>query len=46
VGIAGGKGKGVIFREGVKISVVDEEEMVEALMNEVENFVKSKLIES
>jgi (E)-4-hydroxy-3-methylbut-2-enyl-diphosphate synthase len=42
VGIAGGKGKGVIFREGIKVSVVSEEEMVEALMDEVEKFIKNR----
>jgi len=36
VGIACGKGKGVIFRKGKKVGVVEEKDFVPALMKEVE----------
>ena len=36
VGIACGKGKGVIFRKGKKVGVVEEKDFVHALMREVE----------
>ncbi len=36
VGIACGKGKGVIFRRGEKVAVVEEKDFLEALMREVE----------
>jgi len=37
VGIAAGAGRAIIFRKGVKVKVVDEEDMLTALMEEVEN---------
>ncbi|MFP6635899.1 MAG: flavodoxin-dependent (E)-4-hydroxy-3-methylbut-2-enyl-diphosphate synthase, partial [Dehalococcoidia bacterium] len=37
VGIAAGAGRAVIFRKGVKVKVVAEEDMLTALMEEVEN---------
>ncbi len=36
IGIAGGKGKGVLFRKGKKIRVVEEKDFLMALMREVE----------
>jgi (E)-4-hydroxy-3-methylbut-2-enyl-diphosphate synthase len=38
VGIACGKGKGVIFRKGEKVRTVEEPDFLEALMAEVERF--------
>jgi (E)-4-hydroxy-3-methylbut-2-enyl-diphosphate synthase len=38
VGIACGKGKGVIFKKGEKIGVVEEKDFLTALMREVERF--------
>jgi (E)-4-hydroxy-3-methylbut-2-enyl-diphosphate synthase len=38
VGIACGKGKGVIFRRGEKVAVVEENDFLDALMREIENF--------
>jgi (E)-4-hydroxy-3-methylbut-2-enyl-diphosphate synthase len=38
LGIAAGSGKGVIFKRGVPIRNVKEEEMVQALLEEVERF--------
>ena len=35
IGIAGGNGRAVIFRKGVKAKIVPESEMLEALMAEV-----------
>jgi len=35
VGIACGKGRGVIFRKGEKVRTVDESDFIEALMAEV-----------
>ena len=40
VGLAVGKGKGVIFREGKIVRRAREEEIVEALMEEVERFIQ------
>ena len=37
VGIAAGAGRAIIFRKGVKVKVVAEEDMLTALMEEVEN---------
>jgi (E)-4-hydroxy-3-methylbut-2-enyl-diphosphate synthase len=41
VGIACGKGKGVIFRKGKKLAVVEEKDFLTALMKEVENITKN-----
>ncbi len=38
IGIAAGSGKGVIFKRGVPIRNVREEDMVEALWEEVQRF--------
>jgi (E)-4-hydroxy-3-methylbut-2-enyl-diphosphate synthase len=38
LGIAAGRGKGVIYKRGVQVRVVDESEMVQALMQEIDNF--------
>ncbi len=40
VGIACGKGKGVIFRRGKKVGVVEEKDFLSALMREVEGLVR------
>jgi len=37
IGIACGKGKGVIFKKGEKVGVVEEKDFVVALMREVES---------
>lgn len=39
VGLAGGKGIGLIFREGQVVRKVGEDEMVEALVDEIESMV-------
>ena len=41
VGIACGKGKGVIFRKGEKVRTVNEKDFMEALMGEVEDWLDS-----
>jgi len=38
LGIAAGRGKGVIFKRGEIVRTVEESEMVQALMNEIERF--------
>jgi (E)-4-hydroxy-3-methylbut-2-enyl-diphosphate synthase len=38
IGIACGKGKGVLFKKGEKICVIDEKDFVDVLMREVEEF--------
>ena len=38
VGIACGKGKGVIFKKGKQVAVVEEQDFLEALMREIETF--------
>ncbi len=40
VGLACGKGKGVIFRKGKKVGMVEEKDFLSALMREVEGMVK------
>ncbi len=37
VGIACGKGKGVIFKKGVKVATVAEKDFLTALMREIKN---------
>ena len=39
VGIAGARGKGILFRDGVKVRSVPEEDLVDALMEEVRKIV-------
>jgi (E)-4-hydroxy-3-methylbut-2-enyl-diphosphate synthase len=39
VGIACGKGKGVIFKKGQQVAVVEEKDFLEALMKEVEGLI-------
>ena len=36
IGIAGGKGEGIIFRKGVIVKKCKEEELVDELMKEIE----------
>jgi (E)-4-hydroxy-3-methylbut-2-enyl-diphosphate synthase len=38
VGIAGGKGEGLLFKKGVIIKKVKEEDLVSALMEEIQKF--------
>jgi (E)-4-hydroxy-3-methylbut-2-enyl-diphosphate synthase len=40
VGIAGGKGKAIIFRKGQVVRTVPESEMLEALMSEVQSLIE------
>jgi (E)-4-hydroxy-3-methylbut-2-enyl-diphosphate synthase len=40
VGIAGGKGKAIIFRKGKVVRTVPESEMLEALMSEVQSLIE------
>ncbi|MFN4196465.1 MAG: flavodoxin-dependent (E)-4-hydroxy-3-methylbut-2-enyl-diphosphate synthase [Caldimicrobium sp.] len=40
LGIAGGKGVGIIFREGKIIKKVNESELLETFFKEIENFLK------
>ncbi|HEY6837103.1 MAG TPA: flavodoxin-dependent (E)-4-hydroxy-3-methylbut-2-enyl-diphosphate synthase, partial [Geobacteraceae bacterium] len=42
VGIAGGRGEGLLFRHGEVVRKVPENEMADALLAEVENLVKEK----
>ncbi len=42
VGIAGGRGKGILFRKGEKLRGVPEEKLVEELMEEVKAILNSK----
>lgn len=42
VGLAGGNGVGLIFREGTVVRKVPEAKMVEALLEEIENLIKNK----
>jgi (E)-4-hydroxy-3-methylbut-2-enyl-diphosphate synthase len=40
VGIAGGKGKAILFRKGEVVRTVPESEMLEALMAEVQSLIE------
>lgn len=40
IGIAGGKGIGILYKHGKEVRKVKEEDMVEVLLNEVRNFKK------
>ncbi len=42
IGIAGGKGVGMLFRNGETIRKVDEDEMVDALMEEIEKIERER----
>lgn len=42
IGIAGGNGKGVIYKKGEVFKVLPEEELLDALLAEVDNMVKEK----
>jgi (E)-4-hydroxy-3-methylbut-2-enyl-diphosphate synthase len=37
-GIAGGKGRGIVFRKGRVVKTVDEEELLDALFEEIESY--------
>jgi (E)-4-hydroxy-3-methylbut-2-enyl-diphosphate synthase len=37
IGIAGGKGEGLIFKKGKIVKKVKEEDLVEELINEIDN---------
>jgi (E)-4-hydroxy-3-methylbut-2-enyl-diphosphate synthase len=41
VGIAGGKGSGIVFRKGRVVRTVPEQELLPVLMEEIENMVKN-----
>jgi (E)-4-hydroxy-3-methylbut-2-enyl-diphosphate synthase len=43
IGIACGKGKGVLFKKGQKIGVVEEPDFLAALMREVKKMVREKI---
>ena len=43
VGIAGGRGEGLLFRNGEVVRKVPESEMVEALLAEVDKILKDEL---
>jgi len=45
IGIAGGNGRAIIFRKGVKTKVVPEAEMLTALMAEIEEITAAKAAE-
>lgn len=40
IGIAGGKGLGLLFKKGQKIRTIPEDELIDTLVNEVKNMVK------
>lgn len=45
LGIAGGRGEGILFRKGVELRRVPEEELVEALMAEIEQLEEAERTE-
>lgn len=42
IGIAGGKGRGILFKKGLKIGSYNEENLLGALLAEINNIVKEK----
>ncbi len=42
IGIAGGNGKGVIYKKGEIFKVLPEEQLLDALLKEIDNMVKEK----
>jgi (E)-4-hydroxy-3-methylbut-2-enyl-diphosphate synthase len=42
IGIAGGGGKGILYRDGKQVRVVPEAEMVDALLEEIRAFKAEK----
>lgn len=42
IGIAGGKGEGLVFRKGEVINKVAEHELIDALFTELDNLIKEK----
>lgn len=45
-GIAGGDGRGIVFRKGEVIKTVDESELVDALFHEIETYLETEAKES
>lgn len=43
IGIAGGNGKGVIYKKGEVFKVLPEEELLDALLKEIDNMTKEEL---
>ncbi|MGQ9607933.1 MAG: flavodoxin-dependent (E)-4-hydroxy-3-methylbut-2-enyl-diphosphate synthase [bacterium] len=39
IGIAGGRGRGVLFKKGEKICTVDEDKLIDVLIDEIENLI-------
>jgi len=44
VGLACGKGRALLFRKGIVVKTVKEEEMVEALLKEIENITSERVL--
>jgi len=44
VGLACGKGRALLFRKGIVVKTVKEEEMVEALLKEIENITSKRVL--
>jgi len=44
VGLACGKGRALLFRKGIVVKTVKEEEMVEALLKEIENITSEQVL--
>lgn len=42
IGIAGGKGEGILFRNGEIVRKVPEAEMFDALVEEIQDLIKDK----
>jgi (E)-4-hydroxy-3-methylbut-2-enyl-diphosphate synthase len=45
VGIAGGRGKGILFKKGERVETVSESELIHRLLREVENITGEKLLD-
>ncbi len=42
IGIAGGKGRGILFKKGLKIATYDEPDLLGALLSEVKNVIQER----
>lgn len=45
VGIAGGRGKGILFKKGERVETVSESELIPRLLREVENITGEKILD-
>ena len=45
VGIAGGRGKGILFKKGERVATIPEEDLIRRLLVEVEQMTGEKILD-